>query len=375
MKPIGVFHVFTDDKFFDQVAEYFDSVPNIINFYYFYNRNSNYQFKYIKNKNVTVVNSWFTYIKLMNDEKVDVVYLQGMSSPYLCLWVNKKKKIVWWCHGIEIYCAPYFFKPIIPLDLYKPLTKLERRNELWRNRHLEILLKKMYYLIVVSFCKKISIRRIDYFSPVLPIDYELMKKYFKGFRAKPFMLDAGPGIRKRYEYKYKTSKGAILVGNSLTYENNHLDIFEKFNSVQRSVSQKFIVPINYGGGYGGVEHFKQIVKVSNVLFIDTFLSKEEYFGILESVTHAIFGNIRQQAMGNIFWCLRNGIKVYLYEDSVIYKQLRRWGYIIFSIDTDLNTSSLNEVLSKSDAYRNCELSNMRNLRASTVEEELKRIII
>ena len=36
---------------------------------------------------------------------------------------------------------------------------------------------------------------------------------------------------------------------------------------------------------------------------------------------AVFGVIRQQAIGAIKQCLRNGIKVYLYEDSIVYKHL------------------------------------------------------
>lgn len=375
MKQIGVFHVFTDDKFFDQVAEYFDSFSDIVNYYYFYSRDKDYQFKYIKSKKVVVVSSWFEYVKLMNDRRVDVVYLQGMSSPYICIWVSRAKKIVWWCHGIEIYCAPYFLKPIIPLDLYKPLTKLERKRQLRKRGRIRVFIGQIYYLLFVSFFKKLSVRRVDYFSPVLPIDYELMKKYFNGFKAKPFMLNGGPGLRKEYFYKYKINRGAILVGNSLTYENNHLDIFEKFATIQRSDCQQLIVPINYGNGYGGVEYFKNIVRLSNVFFIDTFLPRDKYFTLLEGVTHAVFGNIRQQAMGNIFWCLRSGIKVYLYRDSVIYKQLKRWGYIIFSIDADLCTISLNEVLLERDAYHNCEVYNMMNLQVSTVEQEFRSIFI
>ena len=57
-------------------------------------------------------------------------------------------------------------------------------------------------------------------------------------------------------------------------------------------------------------------------------------------------------MGNIFACLEKGIKIYLYKDSVIYRQLVELGFIVFSIDNDLSEISLQKVLSKEDAYTN-----------------------
>ena len=65
--------------------------------------------------------------------------------------------------------------------------------------------------------------------------------------------------------------------------------------------------------------------------------------------------MRQQAMGNIFLCLLCGIKVFLFKESIVYKQLIESGYFVFSIEDDLNDLSLQTLLSKEQAYNNFQL--------------------
>ena len=82
------------------------------------------------------------------------------------------------------------------------------------------------------------------------------------------------------------------------------------------------------------------------------LPQNEYEDVLSSVSHAIFGAIRQQALGNIYNCLLRGVKVYMYEDSILYKELKKKGYVIFTIESDLTTDSLSQCLCERDARTN-----------------------
>ncbi|MDO5760755.1 MAG: TDP-N-acetylfucosamine:lipid II N-acetylfucosaminyltransferase, partial [Bacteroidota bacterium] len=202
----------------------------------------------------------------------------------------------------------------------------------------------------------------------------LMKQYCKGFSAQPFMYRGGPGFPPEKKYRYLEQYGNVLIGNSLTYENNHLDIFDKLRGINREKRQQLIVPINYGNAYGGKDKFIKLSNIENTLFITDFMPQKDYFLLLGSVSHAIYGNIRQQAMGNIFWCLRNGIKVYLYKDSVIYKQLKEFGYKVFTIEEELSETSLKETLSEQDAVHNCDtfFNNLKN--KDNAEDEFHRIL-
>ena len=74
--------------------------------------------------------------------------------------------------------------------------------------------------------------------------------------------------------------------------------------------------------------------------------------MFSSITHAVFGVMRQQSMGNIFICLASGIKVFLYKDSIVYRYLINEGYVVFTIDDNLTTLELNSVLSDKEAHNN-----------------------
>ena len=79
-------------------------------------------------------------------------------------------------------------------------------------------------------------------------------------------------------------------------------------------------------------------------------------------------------MGNINFCFERGIKIYLYSDSIMYKQLKDLGFIVYTIDFDLNSKSLNQVLSLEEAQINYNLfCNRIKDRIKNTEIELMNI--
>ena len=72
---------------------------------------------------------------------------------------------------------------------------------------------------------------------------------------------------------------------------------------------------------------------------------------------AIFGNIRQEAIGNITKSLSRGVKVFLWKDSIAYKQFVKDGFYIYTIDNDLNEEALKVPLSYEAALHNMSLIN------------------
>ena len=111
------------------------------------------------------------------------------------------------------------------------------------------------------------------------------------------------------------------------------------------------------------------------MWLESFLSREEYFALFDKVTHAVFGVIRQQAMGNIFRCLSQGIKVFLYEDSIVYKQLKLDGYHVYTIDDDLKGDALQHPLSFEEATQNITLyNNLARVKADDSKNEFENLI-
>ena len=78
----------------------------------------------------------------------------------------------------------------------------------------------------------------------------------------------------------------------------------------------------------------------------------DYIQMLKSCRVGIFGHIRQQAIGNVLFCMLQGSKIFLYKDSVAYKYFKQAGYVIFSIDDDLNVDNINRLLTEEECEKN-----------------------
>ena len=355
MKKIVILHIFPDEKFFEEVADFYDSLPNIDNRYYFFNSDSNYVFKYIKNANR--VRRFFIltdYIKELRKKDIDIVLFHSMAGRKF-LYANllrKNVKIIWWAWGFDLYERYGPLSPIIEIDLFKPLTKKFVENKgLRKEKKWTLYFNNSIYKFILSYLRKRAISRVSLFLPCIPIEFDILRKscpYFKGGMAiNPFNLYVNATQKSK-------NVGNILIGNSLTYTNNHLDVFEHLYNVNLDEGRKYIIPVNYGKGYGGVDnlisasHFRD----NQVIWLKDFIPIGEYNNLLNTVSHAIFGVVRQQALGNIYICLLGGAKIFLYKDSMVAQQLKHDGYIFFTIEEDLNEQSLSECLSLDEVLHN-----------------------
>ncbi len=378
-KNIVVLHLFLDDKFFDLTSDFFDALEGVDNLYYFYSSNKNYQFKYIKKSDkVKLIHDYKKYVSLFSELEVDVIYVQALSYRFYKYfkYISPKKKIIWWSWGYDIYNSIGFYPSLVKLDLYKAATRHSRCLLTLRN-----IVIWLYKLAVTMACplylsnRRKIISRIDYYTPVLAYEYRLLKNSCSYFNAKPFMLKGGPTMHQQVNLKYREEAGNIIIGNSLTYENNHLDILDVLLNCSVSEGQKYIFPINYGDFPKSV--LKKKAKKINASFVwlESFLPREEYFALFDKVTHAVFGIIRQQAMGNIYKCLSGGIKIFLYKDSIVYKQLKLDGYHVYTIDDDLRGDALQHPLSLEEATQNiARYNDLAIARAADSTNEFKKLI-
>ena len=130
---------------------------------------------------------------------------------------------------------------------------------------------------------------------------------------------------------------SILIGNSATLSNNHLDIFD----IIKNTNSKMIVPLSYGA-YGYQDYKERVIYQGNKLFKDnfhaikSFLPIQEYDKILMSCNTMIMYHIRQQALGNIYMALYLGMRVFLNKKSITYKYMNDIGMIIFELEKDFD---------------------------------------
>jgi hypothetical protein len=118
----------------------------------------------------------------------------------------------------------------------------------------------------------------------------------------------------------------ILLGNSATPENNHLDALEQLSGCLGG-ERRIIGPLSYGDRrYGDI-----VEKRGRELFGDRFVALREYMDSTEysrTITRCsvvVMNHLRQQALGNIVIALCSGARVFMQARNPISTAMRRIG--------------------------------------------------
>jgi dTDP-N-acetylfucosamine:lipid II N-acetylfucosaminyltransferase len=198
------------------------------------------------------------------------------------------------------------------------------------------------------------VNRIDYFCPVLIEDYCLVVKSVPNFKPKYLSWNCGTledDLIRGFENSLFTSNN-ILIGNSATYSNNHLDIFEKLLAIKTD-ERLIICPLSYGDlpiyRDAVIEHGNLYWGDKFVPMVD-FIPIENYIELISSCSVVIMNHLRQQAVGNIVSMMYLGAKIFLNNQNPVYQFFKKTGAYIYSIES-LN-QEINLELSQSQVEHN-----------------------
>lgn len=367
----NILHIVPDDKFIDVAIMLMDTVTNVSNMYVCPVDEEHVEqqgFRFITLKERVSLFSISKLNQLLDEVPVDIVAFHTLPFCFYeyVLRIPKSIKIWWLIWGYDIYTntSDYDIPPIIPLQLYKPQTKnyiksrfsptlttgIKRTAKILMNyngnRDRANKIKKE--TSVAKLMRQSVLERIDYVSTVLPIEYEMLSK-IKRFNAEyiPFQYPFKP---QDSTFHRLPQASYILVGNSSDSTNNHLDVIQLIR--KRSIDNVLYLPLAYGDAGYKKYLIAQTAGQKNILIQDDFISREEYISILSNCKAAVFGHIRQQALGNIVIMMMLGLKVFLYKDSICYKYFKANGYLVFSVEKDLNKESIEQALSEDEVEIN-----------------------
>ena len=351
---IRVLHIIKDDKFFDPVIEDFLKDDRFENKSVLFVETENYSCRYIQHSELVDLLWSDQMIKeRLESDTYDVLFFHSIMTQYwkYFKYIPKNIIVIWWCWGYELYHKVYGMTPILQIDLYKPKTTIliedfKSRKEKFKDFLKENFAKYFWYRI-----RKKIVRRVDYFQPVIPLEYEMMKSV-KDFHAKefyyPYCFSCCQDIKEKLSIN---PRGSIIIGNSASETNNHIDIWHRiktFIPADRTV----IIPLSYGHEYYAIAIEEMVKKDGlNIMFLRRFMPKEEYFTLMEGCSYAIYGVMRQQAMGNVYYALSHGLKLFLYKDSMVYKFLQKSGYVVFAIE-DIDEDSFQTPLTMEQQTQN-----------------------
>lgn len=182
-----------------------------------------------------------------------------------------------------------------------------------------------------------ALARIDIFSPVLSAEFDLVRDCVPGFRARYLRWNYGnveddlslPGaVLEQYAPN-------ILVGNSATATNNHLELFEYLRDHVDLSGRQLIVPLSYGDG----AYRDAIVQRGRALFGDRFvplvefMPRERYIPLLRSCGNVMMNHVRQQALGNLVISGLLGAKLHVNPRSPLHSWLLGQGVPVESLGT------------------------------------------
>lgn len=150
-----------------------------------------------------------------------------------------------------------------------------------------------------------------------------------------------------------TNGNNILLGNSATPDNNHLDMMLQLKRIGVPEKSKIITPLSYG-----IPWVRQIIyKFGRFLFgkqfypLLEFLPRNEYNKLLQSCSVFITNHHRPNAFGNVLTALWLGARVYSSKDNVQTKFLQRLGLHINIIETDLVANRVDKYAALPDYER------------------------
>ena len=183
-------------------------------------------------------------------------------------------------------------------------------------------------------------------------EYELAKQWYgtKGKFHESFLYPSN--LYKEIDIKDKKSNTInILLGNSATDTNQHLDAFEKLLPL-KDKDIMIYVPLSYGDKNYGQEVSNKGKEIFGDKFIAIFdfMTLDKYLELLSKIDIGIFNHNRQQAAGNIISLLGMGKKVYLRNDNNIFKFLNSLSIEIYDIEKGIET-----VFAKASKDKNIEI--------------------
>lgn len=292
-------------------------------------------------------NETFELEKLQYVDKVIVHMLTSWKIDFLKRYVTSSYKLYWiiWggdmyngliSHlGYNIYYEPSFLSPIWKLEsfiiyvLFKTKIKIGSLNK------------------VLKF-----VSQVDYFKTSLP-EYEIQKKYLSNYmNGKPLPLGFNvyyclEDILGKFLLDKSVNGNTIQIGNSASLSGNHVYVFKflsKLNLRNRNIS----VPLSYGGNKRYINH---VIEEGKSRWGDCFhpildfMELPKYNDTMLRSDIFLFGNWRQEAVGNILVALYLGAKVFLSKNSPLLQVYTDMGIKVFCLEL-INQQDLDIPLEK-----------------------------
>lgn len=252
---------------------------------------------------------------------------------------NSKIEFFWifWSH--ELYQHPIFFS-----KLYKGFSRKFYLRKLI-SFHVEHFIKffkgdvsSPFYLGFKSFQN--SFKEFYSMCALIEDDYNMAMKGISNVKYN-FISYVNLSDFPEIQQDFTVNKSEIMIGHSGSPILNHYEIVQQLADL--NVNNDLYIPLAYGKK-SYIKALKSKINQSNfsfkIDFQDTFIAKDQYYKRINNIGYFILNSHCQQALGNVFFFLWVGTKVFLNKDTSSYITLKKKNFYIYSIDDDLNLEGL-----------------------------------
>lgn len=310
-----ILHIVNPDKF---TAGYINYMK--INFkeynHFFLIKKSDYTYKFIDEENIEIIDNYskiFTSFKIRKRlNKCNQIIVSGIFNIDLVLTLLPNK--------ILKKCSLQFWGG----DFYQ-----FNEGDLKKQFH-KVIMKSL--IMRVNRCIFLIDGESEKFKKIMnlnnPIEFDVAPMPEDPLQ----IIDYDNIIKKNLGVKHR-----VLVGNSATRSNNHIEVLHFLENAKEVFHDLTIIcPLSYGDK----DYRKEVINYGKRTFDDSFIpilelmNYEDYCYLLSTCSVAIFNNNRQQGMGNITNSLYLGKKVYLKSNTTMWNVYRKRGFFLNELKID-----------------------------------------
>lgn len=355
-----ILHIATDDKFLDHAVPVFEKVYPGSNEVFVFATKKPLKYVQLKPNYIEIRRNSFLRKKALVGKDVysqyDVVIFHSLGSmtyPEI-EHIPKNTPIVWLGWGFDYYVE---LLDDVPLYLASTQRLYNQFASDTFSRRAVSLVKKLKLIFNRRSSKIRAVERTTVFSPVLPEEYEKVKKSRKWRNFPKFALwnygTIEDNLVKGFEGE-SVNGDAILVGNSATFTGNHIETFDLLYNLGVS-DRQVVAPLSYGDPILA----KKLKSLGQELFAEgfeplmEFMSAQDYVAAIKKCGYVIMNHVRQQAVGNIVIMLYLGARVFVRQENPVYGFFKSAGVVISSVqELEKHPELLNVPLSEEERVSN-----------------------
>jgi dTDP-N-acetylfucosamine:lipid II N-acetylfucosaminyltransferase len=275
-------------------------------------------------------------------------------SPLMYRWVatHEFKELNWMVWGTDLYNLPG-----VDFNFYQPLTW---KNFVRKDFSRETFLFKLKVWLTNSIFKRKAYSKVSHVMTWMEKEYEFARRHLPSLKAEHqfffyendvpyYKLD---GFLEKVPEIGKRSVPRLIIGNSGTPTNNHLDSIRKLE--EQKVNADLVIPVSYGDKR--YVHFlkKNIPLYSGgkIEFVERFMAFNEYVEFLMDSDGLVMNTLRPQGYGNILMMLYLEKPVFLNSRNISLSDLRKNGIAVQDLDMIGSTELLSGRFQNKEAILN-----------------------